>query len=153
MLSIRRDIRNTRIAFAITSFVVALAILWLIYVRIQGDALAFNASSCYLSEHYHLYCPSCGGTRALKLFVQGHFIKSLLSNPIPVYTAVLVIRIWTALLINGFTNKGKEKPVKVMYQWEMWGILVVIAGFFILRNVLLVVFGVDYLGDLASYWQ
>ena len=45
------------------------------------------------------------------------------------------------------------RPVKVMYQWEMWGILVVIAGFFILRNVLLVVFGVDYLGDLASYWQ
>ena len=54
-----------------------------------------------------------------------------------------------ALLYNTFLSRnGKE--VTVLYEWEAWGILVVVLGFFIVRNLLLIFFGIDYLGDMTG---
>ena len=36
-----------------------------------------------------LYCPGCGGTRAIRFLLQGQLIKSLLYHPLVPYTAVL----------------------------------------------------------------
>lgn len=56
---------------------------------------------------------------------------------------------WGALLYNTFLSRnGKE--VTVLYEWEAWGILVVVLGFFIVRNLLLIFFGIDYLGDMTG---
>ena len=92
-----------------------------------------------------MYCPGCGGTRAVSALVRGDIIDSILSNPIPVYALVLLLRMWAALLYNTVRSKGKK--IRVLYDWEAWGILAVVLGHFILRNILLVLFHIDYLGD------
>ena len=56
---------------------------------------------------------------------------------------------WGALLYNAFLSRN-SKEVTVLYEWEAWGILVVVLGFFIVRNLLLIFFGIDYLGDMTG---
>lgn len=104
-----------------------------------------KSGRCYFSTHFKMYCPGCGGTRAVSALVRGDILDSILSNPIPVYALVLLLRMWAALLYNTAIGKGKE--IRVLYDWEAWGILAVVLGHFILRNVLLVLFQIDYLGD------
>ena len=104
-----------------------------------------KSGRCYFSTHFNMYCPGCGGTRAVSALVRGDIIDSILSNPIPVYALVLLLRMWAALLYNTVRSKGKK--IRVLYDWEAWGILAVVLGHFILRNILLVLFHIDYLGD------
>ena len=116
--------------------------------------VAFQEGACKFSQTLHLYCPGCGGTRAVKHLLHFDLVRSFLSHPIPIYAGILLLRIWVALLHNAlFCRQPSGKSHwKLFYQWEMWTILVVVIGFFILRNVALVVFKCDYLGDMAAYW-
>lgn len=52
-------------------------------------------SGCRFREIYHLYCPGCGGTRAMIELLHMHLLKSLYYNPLPVY-----------LLIDGILTMG-----------------------------------------------
>ena len=149
------DSQNTKkkapkIGLVITTVILAGAFLYLALLYPKRDSLAFQEGRCEFSKVFHLYCPGCGGTRAIQYLLHGKILSSLLSNPIPINTAVLVLRIWSALGHNVLFPKKKEW--KIMHQWEMWGILVVVIGFFVLRNLALVFFGWDFTGDLAQYW-
>ena len=79
--------------------------------------------------------------------LEGNVIASLLSNPFPVYFGFLIVRMWVALFHNAVFCKEESRVWPVLNTWEALGIPVVIVGFFIIRNVLLIFFGVDYLGD------
>ncbi|MBR2524594.1 MAG: DUF2752 domain-containing protein [Clostridiales bacterium] len=151
MLIKRNRITNQQIALIAATATVAVMCLFLVFCNIAGDGLAFREEPCYMFSHYHLYCPSCGGTRALKLLASGRIISSLLSNPIPLYAAGIVMRIWITLIINNFFRKNKTK-FSAFTVPEIWAIPAVIFLFFVLRNVFLVSFGIDYLGDLSSFW-
>ena len=35
----------------------------------------------------------------------------------------------------------------------LWAFLWIMLGFFVLRNILLVFFGIDYMGELAKFWN
>ncbi|MBO4686997.1 MAG: DUF2752 domain-containing protein [Clostridiales bacterium] len=141
------------------------------YLKTKGSDVAFQEGPCGFSQTLHLYCPGCGGTRAVKYLLQFDPIRSFLANPIPLYTAILLLRIWVAFLHNvvccrelhrstadvqkqenGDMMTGSSRRWKLLYQWEMWGILVVVIGFFIIRNLALVLFKWDFLGDMAGYW-
>ena len=124
-------------------------------LKTKGSDVAFQEGPCGFSQTLHLYCPGCGGTRAVKYLLQFDPIRSFLANPIPLYTAILLLRIWVALLHNVICCKedaSEAKRWKLLYQWEMWGILVVVIGFFFLRNLALVLLKWDFLGDMAGYW-
>ena len=91
----------------------------------------------------------------MKYLLEFDLVRSFLANPVPIYTGLLLFRIWAALLHNVACCRGEasaSKRWKLFYQWEMWGILVVVVGFFILRNLALVLFKWDFLGDMAWYW-
>ena len=113
--------------------------------------IAFREGPCQFSQLFHLYCPGCGGTRAISSLLRFDVIGSLLANPVPVYAIVLFFRVWIALLHNVITGRDGKKW-RIIREWEIVGIIVVIAGNFIVRNLLLVLFGIDYLGDMAAFW-
>lgn len=124
-----------------------------LFLRTRLSVLSLQEGPCTFSRKTHLYCPGCGGTRAVRYFLKGDMLSSFLSNAIPVYTAIVLLRIWVALFHNTVMEKiRKGKKWTLFYRWEMWGILIVVAGYFILRNVFLVLFGWDFLGDMAAYW-
>lgn len=81
---------------------------------------------CFLYEKYHLYCPGCGGTRAVRLLFTGHIWKSFLYHPGVLFAAVLYLWFMVSQTIERFSN-GKLKvglpySDKFLY-WEMAVIL------------------------------
>lgn len=163
------------------TLILAAVLFFAWYLKTQVSDVAFQEGACRFSQTFHLYCPGCGGTRSVKHLLHFDLIRSFLSHPVPIYAGIILLRIWVALLHNalfyrwpsgtGSENganqtqkvgdmtqenvekmRGTPRSWKLFYQWEMWTILVVVIGFFILRNVALVVFKWDYLGDMAAYW-
>lgn len=137
------------IAFAAMSVILAVAAISFVVFHIHPEWFPQNQERCYFSRELHLYCPGCGGTRAMLALFDFDVVRSFLSNPMPVYAVILCVRMWVALLHNTLLIKEESRVWRVLYNWEAWGILVVIVGNFILRNVLLVLFHLDYLGDMT----
>ena len=52
---------------------VVLAILYL-----SGISFSDLLPGCYIYERYHVYCPGCGGTRAILSLLDGEFVQSFL---------------------------------------------------------------------------
>ena len=139
------------IPFAATSVLLIVAAFFIVWLKIDPILLE-TRQHCLFSQTLHLYCPGCGGTRAVQALLAGDIADSFLSNPLPIYALVMLIRIWIPLLHNVVT-KDETRVWKVLANWEAWGILVVVFGLFIVRNIVLVFFHVDYLGDMISFWQ
>lgn len=88
-----------------------------------------------------VYCPGCGGTRAVKALFHGHFLQSLWYHPIVLYCVVLYLTLmfsWTLAKLHLFgVKRGLQFRAGYFY-----GMLVVIAVNFILKNVLKFCFGI-----------
>ncbi len=59
-----------------------------IYVSVKGENCF---GRCIIYSHYHVYCPGCGGTRAVLALLKGQILKSFLYHPIVLYTAVVAL--------------------------------------------------------------
>ena len=139
------------IPFAATSVLLIVAVFFIVWFRFDPGFLE-TRHSCLFSQTLHLYCPGCGGTRAVQALITGDILRSVMSNPIPVYALVMLLRMWIPLLHNVIT-KAETRIWTVLHAWEAWGVLVVVFGLFLGRNLLLVFGHYDYLGNMISFWQ
>lgn len=88
-----------------------------------------------------VYCPGCGGTRAVKALLDGHLLESLWYHPLVMYGVVLYFSLmisWTFAKLHLF---GIKRGLKFRAGY-FYGMLVVIAVNFILKNVLKFCFGI-----------
>jgi hypothetical protein len=69
-----------------------------------------NPYPCSLYSIVGLYCPGCGGTRAVYYLLHGQFIKSFLYHPVVPYTAVLVGCYIVSHTLN-ILSKGRVKAM------------------------------------------
>ena len=132
--------------------VVAVVVFFVLRSRIMGgDDLALREGSCKFSLYFHLYCPGCGGTRAIARMTMFDVLGSLVANPVPVYGSVLFVRVWVALAHNVWVSRRGRGSVdgsgsglsgsglsgsgarlwRIIYDWEAYGILVVVVGNFV----------------------
>lgn len=96
---------------------------------------------CVLWTFLGIYCPGCGGTRAVRSLLGGHLVKSFLYHPLVPYCAALyaVFMItWTLAKLHLF---GVKEGLKFRVGY-FYGMLVIIAVNFILKNVLKFGFGI-----------
>ena len=105
---------------------------------------------CVLHDWLLIYCPLCGGTRAIGALLRLDVLAALRYNAYAVFLAITVL-IYDALAwIRLF--RGEKKLLRISRR--AWLIYVgLLLGYWILRNVLLIGFGVDPLGDLAWFWN
>lgn len=90
-----------------------------------------------------LYCPGCGGTRALKYLLTGHLVKSFCYHPFVLYGAVILVlwlgELWiakkTGKSIDGLLHKQAVIYVGVAILLMNW----------MFKNYMLVVKGIDLL--------
>lgn len=143
------DIRKYRIEFVIFTLLCIGVIPFILYMKSRGDDLSFG-DTCYVREHFHLYCPGCGGTRAVILLLKGRLFQSFICNPYPLYISVLMIRIWCTLFYDSFIAGKYRRLISPLSYIEAWGMILLSTIIFVTKNVLLICLHIDLLGDFAG---
>lgn len=107
----------------------------------------FDVSSiippCTFKSVTGLYCPGCGGTRAVISFVTGHWLKSFMYNSFVPYCGILYI-LFMAKGTRAFISKGKYQYMKFRDIYVFCGIAILLIQF-VSRNIMLLVYGKDLL--------
>ena len=130
-------------------------LLWQLpfFLFVFGYAIAFfyaqkgglSFFSCAVASKLHLYCPGCGGSRAVLALCRGQVLSALrYYAPIPIAGSLLLLSDLRMILF--LTKKGRFPSRRFGYTC-MIVCLSCVALQFILRNALLF-FGIDCLGDI-----
>ena len=115
----------------------------LLYLYLRARGVPFF---CAFSRMAHLYCPGCGATRALEFLWRGDILSSLAANP-GVLCGIFSLGYYQVSFLLAVRRGGAPSPRVAI------GYAVLLLSFFVVRNLLLVFFGVDPLSDLISYWS
>ena len=105
---------------------------WLVSVIVF---LFGREGDCRVFSHFHMYCPGCGGTRALIALARFDIIRSLQYNPF-----ILVLIIYN--LIFFYQLFPKKQIVKNSTAFIIIGLWILYS---IICNIFLVYFGIDWL--------
>ena len=98
------------------------------------------ASECLFWKFFGIYCPGCGGTRALIAFMQGDFLLSAWYHPLLMYCVIM----YSVFMISHTLEKLRVPFVRGMKfrEWIMYGMLVVLVVNCLLKNFLKFGFGI-----------
>lgn len=108
--------------------------------------LAIFSSECYFRTHWKLYCPGCGGTRALFALVQGDIVQSIKYNPITFLFFLDVLVMTILFILEKRSEKYSTARIRMIINVAF---LMFIVIFSVLRNYLLYGLGIDVLGDFT----
>ena len=104
---------------------------------------------CIMHDWLHLYCPFCGGTRAIGYLLRLDVVNAWRCHPLVVLFApgglVLDAIAWERVI--------RDRPLFSLPGWIGWGMLGLFFAFGILRNYLMLTFGIDPIGDLGCFWN
>lgn len=121
------------------------ALMMFAYMMLQRTHI-IPSIPCGLVFFFHIYCPGCGGTRALFSLFHGHFLESLYYNPAVLLGALLILYYEVAVIVTLVKNNGKVfyyRKATLVYIY-----LVIVFVYAIVRDILLFVPGIDMLGDI-----
>ncbi|MCI9072414.1 MAG: DUF2752 domain-containing protein [Lachnospiraceae bacterium] len=96
---------------------------------------------CVLYQHFGLYCPGCGGTRAFVSLLQGHFLRSLWYHPLVPYAALLFGAFMLSQAAARLTHFHYFHGLR-FHSWYLYGALGVLGGNWIIKNLLLLCLGI-----------
>ena len=118
-----------------------ITLLFLVYSRyaLSGE-FPFH---CPFKNWFHLYCPACGGTRAVSALRHLDFLTAVKCNAYVVFIAFFSAYYDIRTLIRILRDEARPYYLP---SWAGWGLLVVWGVFFIFRNLLLLT-GIDFPGD------
>ena len=121
-------------------------VLVIIFLSVYGILVCFeipitklNPTPCILYSIFGLYCPGCGGTRAVMYLMQGEVTKSFLHHPVVPYTAILLSVYIVSHTLNILT-KGRLKAMKFRPIY-LYLIVVIILIQFLVKNAYVFISG------------
>ncbi len=104
--------------------------------------------SCVIRRIFGIYCPGCGGTRAVAAFLKGDFATSFLCHPLVPYTAV--VGGW--FLASQTIERISRHKIKIGMRYRdgyLWASLVILIANFLIKNLLLILCRIDLLKGIA----
>ncbi|MCM1065749.1 MAG: DUF2752 domain-containing protein [Eubacterium sp.] len=100
----------------------------------------FQMPPCVLYTYLHVYCPGCGGTRAVEALLHGRILESVWYHPVVLYTVIV---------FGGFMLTQSLERIGVRHirgwkyhDWHLYGAVVVIACNFLMKNLLQWIWGI-----------
>ncbi len=103
--------------------------------------------ACVLKERLGIYCPGCGGSRALLALLRFDLLSSLRYYPAMLPLALLLSDLYVRVLLAAAV--GKDSFVRTFRYRAFYGIFAIVLLTFLARNVLWLGFDIDVLGDLT----
>ena len=95
-----------------------------------------------------LYCPGCGGTRAVRALLSGHPVLSFLYHPVVPYMASVAVWAAASWILYFATGNRRFRPeLDDRIAYAAAGIVILN---FIIKNGLLVFAGIDVIGRLPG---
>lgn len=100
----------------------------------------FEISPCLFSTYLHIYCPGCGGTRAVSALLQGHILESVWCHPIVLYTVL----VFGGFMLTQSLERLGLKCVKgwKFHNWHLYGAIVIVVCNFLIKNLLRWIWGI-----------
>lgn len=105
---------------------------------------------CVLHDRLFLYCPFCGGTRAVDALLRLDLSAALAANPFVVVLLLLLLILDVIALIRLLRGRKRLLPLP---QWSLFFLLAAAIGYAVLRNWLMIAHGYDPIGDLGAFWH
>lgn len=101
---------------------------------------------CITKEYLHVYCPACGGSRALVSLLKFNLLESFILFPPLLLAVIIIFELDFRMFLCAYHNTDKYMK---NYTYRRFYILVFfIVANFILKNALLVFFNIDLIGDI-----
>ena len=114
----------------------------LLFYTVLGDG---EISLCVMKEKMHLYCPGCGGSRALISLLNFDLIESFIYYPPLLILVLIILELDFRLILCIKTDSSKYIERYTCRRFYIFAFFVILT--FIIRNILLF-FGVDLIGDI-----
>ena len=118
--------------------------------RLIADYLARFVSGCMIHDHFFLYCPLCGGTRAVEALLRFDLVTAWNNNAFVVLVAFAVLVLDLVALIRLLCGCQKILPIP---DWSWIVAVVLMILYAVLRNYLMIAHGYDPVGDLGAFWR
>lgn len=119
-------------------FLAAGAGIWAVYHFALGDTVP--RMPCFFDKVLGIYCPGCGGTRALTALVHGRLLEALWYHPLILYLAVVG---GGFMLTQGLERLGIRHVRGWRYHtWYLYAAIGLIVLNFIVKNVLRLFWGI-----------
>ena len=99
---------------------------------------------CILHTLTGYYCPGCGGTRAVRALLAGRLVRSFICHPIVPVAGVLAVWFMVSQTIE-YVSGGRLRIGMHVRDIHLWGVLGIIVVNFLVKNLALLIWGIDLL--------
>lgn len=145
-----KSIKYRNVLYFISTITLICGLLFVFLYKTVRFELYIPSLPCTIHDILHLYCPGCGGTRAVKSLLNFNLAKSLLCNPFVLYLVVIFLYYYIGTTIAIIT---KHKLILFYFKFSMLYLgIILFFGSCIVRNILAIYYKIDYLGDICPYW-
>lgn len=96
---------------------------------------------CMWNRLFQMYCPGCGGTRAIYTMLHGQFLASLWYHPLVLYSVTLLGSFLVTQTASRLT-KGRLCKGMHFHNWFLYGALAILLVNWIGKNLLRHLFGI-----------
>lgn len=103
---------------------------------------------CILHDVFRIYCPGCGGTRAIFALLKGNIVESFCSNPLVIIGGLLILYYEIGVAITLSRRNGKRYYTTSLAPVIVFAFVAIV--FTVVRNYLLIACGIDLLQDFRS---
>ena len=107
-------------------------------------AAGYFVVTCPLHDLLKIYCPLCGGSRSILSLFRFDLPGAFRANPAVLLSLPVILFYYVRALV--VFARGGTFSFRVPRKWTV-ALLCLFAAFFVLRNVLLIFFGIDPTGD------
>lgn len=132
--------------FILVNIATGISFVIMIAVMLLQEYSVLPSIPCGMKLVLHMYCPGCGGTRAVLSLLHGHFFQSLYYNPAVILGGILMLAYEIGVIATLVKRNGKR------YYYPKaglaYGYIAVVLAFAAVRDWLLVGCGIDMLQDI-----
>lgn len=140
---------NKRVYLFFTGITFAIIIYFVLY-KLGAIKISFSNKPCMAVKYLHLYCAACGGTRSIRALCDFNVLHAIKCNIWVVYSCVFYLVFYIKSTLYYFSGKD-SKLFKIKLSYIVIWIIIAITNV-VLKNILVVFFSCDYLGDILKYW-